>query len=323
MPGYKRFSNKMKHQINALALALSIYCGTTNVKAQESPVKVNYKVNMDKSVAFDYEKTDPGSYTIILKFKELSNANERDEQELGLKNYSGSLLTLKPTNKERGIGFSYTYASIRGKLNPKYNADFIYLLPCKKGTRVKAANVGFLGAAYFGNTTPDDWCVYKFYTLTEDTVTSVRKGVVVSVADLHETGSPGQVAYSSKSNDIIIEHADGTLATYKGFKHGSMVVKVGQTVFPGTTLGINSQSNANSKHGITLSVTYLKSTEGIGLKGKTLQNSKSLYGFVTPHFYTDAGADTILTAQQEYAGADTPEIIKKEFTKKELKQSMK
>jgi hypothetical protein len=314
----------MKHHISALVLFFFVYCSTaTNVKAQESPVKLSYNVNMDKTVTFNYEKTDPGSYTIILRFKQLSNSSESEEQELGVMNYSGSLLTLKPTDKERGIGFSYTYSSVRGKLNPKYNADFIYILPCKTGTKVKVADVGFLGAAYFGNTTPDDWKVYKFYTQTEDTVTAVRKGIIVSVKDLHETGDAGNAAYSSKVNDMIIEHADGTLATYKGFKHGSIAVKAGQTVFPGTTLGINSKSTTNSKPGITLSVTYLKSTEDIGLGGKTLQNSKSLYGFITPHFYTDGNANTVLTAQQEYTVADSPDILKKEFTKKELKQSIK
>lgn len=315
----------MNHQISALVLFFSIYCSTTtNVKAQERPVKITYNVNTDKTVAFQYEKTDPGSYTILLKFKQLGNSTEREEQELSVVHYSGNLLTLKPTDKERGIGFSYTYSSIRGKLRPRYDADFIYILPCKKGTKVKVSDVGFLGAKYFGNTTPDDWKAYKFYTQAEDTVTAIRKGIVVSVKDLYETGDANNnVAYSSKVNDMIIEHADGTLATYKGFKHGSIAVKEGQTVFPGTVLGINSQSNANSKPGIILSVTYLKSTEGIGLEGKTLQNSKSLYGYVTPHFFTDDNANTVLVVKQEYTGADSPEILKKEFTKKELKQSMK
>ncbi|WP_316814308.1 hypothetical protein [Pedobacter heparinus] len=314
----------MKHHFSALVLFFSIFCGTTtNINAQERPLKVTYTVNSDKTVAFEYEKTDPGSYTVILKFRQLSNCSESDEQELSAVHYSGSLLTLKPTDKERGIGFSYTYASIRGKLRPKYDADFIYILPCKKGTKVKVSDVGFLGAKYFGNTTPEDWKVYKFYTQTEDTVTAVRKGIVVSVKDLYETGDANNAVYSSKVNEMIIEHADGTLATYKGFKHGSIAVKEGQTVFPGTALGINSQSNANSKPGIILSVSYLKSTEGIGLEGKTLQNSKSLYGFVTPHFYTDGNANEVLAVKQEYTAADSPDILKKEFTKKELKQRIK
>lgn len=312
----------MKSKLKLTVLFLSFSFTIVKVKAQNNPVKISHQVNTNKSVDFDYQKTDPGSYTVLLKFTNLTNSSQALEQEFSVKNYTGIMLTLSPEKKEEGIGFSYTYSSIRGKLNPKYNADFIYLLPVKSGKKVRVAEASFLSAKYFGNTTPEDWKVYHFYTPVEDTITAARKGIVVDIKDLYETDAAQDVSYTSKINELTIEHADGTLAIYKGFKKGSIAVKTGQTVFPAAALGINSKYNSNSKFASSLSIIYLKSTD-ISTRKQGLQNSKSLYGFVTPRFCTAEQPNVILTAQQEYTAADTPELIRKEFTKKELKMVMK
>ncbi|MEZ2337222.1 hypothetical protein AB6735_16370 [Mucilaginibacter sp. RCC_168] len=308
----------MTNRIKAIAFALLNCYFIINVSAQDSEIKINYTINTNKNVDFNYEKNDLGSYTINLKFTNLINSSNAIEQHFTVKSYSGHFLTLSPQNKDQGVGFAYQYSYIRGKLNPKYNAGFVYLLPCKKHKKVMVADVAFVGARFLGKTTPEDWKVYFFYTPNEDTVTAVRKGLVVEVKDLYETEASADLAYKSNVNEIIVEHEDGTLATYRGFKKGSVVVKLGQTVLPGTTLGLNSKFSINYSFGITLLVTYLKSIDIES--SRDTQNSKSLYGFVDPHFCTAENANTTLTAQQEYTEADTPEIVGKELTKKELKQ---
>jgi hypothetical protein len=299
-----------------------LWLSVNTATAQDAPVKVNYVIASNKNVDFSFEKADPGTYTVVLKFNNLTNTYDVGRQEYEAKGYIGRLTTLSPTNKEQGVGFSYSYSYIRGKFKPKYDPDFIYLLPCKKGNKVKATESTFINATYFGSTTPDDWKVYRFYTDAEDTVTAVRKGTVVAVKDLYETAEGG-VAYTSSTNELIIEHADGTLATYRGFKKGSFRVQVGQTVFPGTVLGVNSKSAANGRPGIALLITYLKSSDFEGGRNQNVTNSKSFYGFITPKFYTADNPAATLVAQQDYVSAITPEIIRKEFTKKELKQAGK
>lgn len=289
------------------------------VQAQEPAVKVKYTVNPNKSVTFDYVKTDPGTYTVALKLTNLTNAYASESQNLSAGAYSGRLFSLEPTNKDQGIGFGYGYSYIRGKLKPKIAADFIYALPCKNGAKVKIMEVSFLNATYFGNTTPEDWKVYRFCTATEDTVTAIRKGIVVDIKDIQDTNVPDRAEYSSKINEITIEHPDGTLASYKHFKKGSFTVKVGQTVYPGTPLGINSKYNANSMYGATVMLMYLKSADFEAAKAQNVQNSKSLYGFITPHFFTAEGGDVVLVPQKDYTGATTPELVKKEMSKKEQK----
>ena len=311
----------MNFKLTAFSI-ISFVSSVFYASAQESPLKLSNRTNPDKSVTLEFEKSDPGMYTVILRFSQISNSTDPGNRKFEARNYSGSLTTLTPTNKEQGIGYSYSYSFIRGKLNPKYNADFIYTLPAKNGSKLKVAESTFVNATYFGNTTPDDWKVYRFSTKQEDTVTAIRKGLVVDVKDLHETDQVDGIAYTSKINELIIEHADGSLATYRGIKKGSFAVKVGQTVYPGTTLGLNSKSNGNS-YGVSIMLTYLKSADFDNVKNKTLANSKSLYGFITPHFCTENGADVVLISQQDYTATYLPEIIRKEFTKKELKQQTK
>jgi hypothetical protein len=303
------------------ALAL-LWLSFNTANAQDAPVKVNYVVASNKSVDFNFEKADLGTYTVVLTFTNLTNTYNTGRQEYEAKGYSGRLTTLTPSNKEQSVGFSYSYSYIRGKFQPKYDPNFVYLLPYKNGSKVKATESAFVNATYFGSTTPDDWKVYRFYTDNEDTVTAVRKGMVVAIKDLYETADGG-VAYTSSVNELIIEHADGTLATYRGFKKGSFRVQVGQTVFPGTALGINSKSSGSGRPNIGLLITYLKSVDFEGGRNQNIKSSKSLYGFITPKFCTASNPAAILVAQQDYVSANTTEIIRKEFTKKELKQAGK
>ncbi|WEK18303.1 MAG: hypothetical protein P0Y49_16045 [Candidatus Pedobacter colombiensis] len=308
----------MINKIKLAALGFSLSLGVIKVNAQENPVKISTKVNTDKSVELSYEKPDPGTYTVLVKFRDLTNTDGSNEQDFTVKGYSGNMLTLKPRDAGQSIGYGYSYTYLRGKFEPKYDADFIYVLPYKVGSKVMVAESGFVGAKYFGNTAPDDWKVYRFYSKLQDTVTAVRKGVVVEIRDLHENDISNDVAYTNKSNDLVIEHADGTIATYKGFKKGSFAVVVGETVFPGTVLGVNSKSNANSGFNIGLMLTYLKSKDID--RSRTLQNSKSLYGFITPRFATAENANVILEAKKEYNASLPAEVLKKELTKKEMKK---
>lgn len=305
-----------------MILSLLFAYSFSQLNAQENPVKITRKVNTDRSVDLEFEKPDPGSYTIVLKFGDITNFTSADQEQVGIKNYSGTVYTAKPDNKDKQVNFSYSYYTFRGKLNPKYNADFIYILPYKSGTKVKVAEAGYLYTTYFGTTTPEDWKVYRFYTQDEQPVVAVRKGIIVDVKDLYETESTNEVSYTSKTNELTIEHADGTLATYKGFKKGSIALKVGETVFPSTVLGLNSRTNSNSRYGILLSTIYLKSAD-IEARKQGVREAKSRYGFVTPKFFTTADPGAILVTQQEYIAGVSEEILQKELSKKELKQLRK
>jgi hypothetical protein len=144
-----------------------------------------------------------------------------------------------------------------------------------------------------------------------------RKGIVVDVKDLYETIGDDGVAYTSRTNELIVEHQDGTLATYRGFKKGSFTVKLGQTVFPGTSLGLNSKYDRNGRYNVSVMITYLKTADFE--KSTSLSKSKNYYGFITPHFMTADNANEVLVSQKIYMTSSTPEVVQKEMSKRELK----
>lgn len=299
-------------------LSLKLFCIclfylTVLANAQEKELQIITKANSDKSVSFTAEKRSPGTYTIVMNFKDLNNISSVGNTIYKVKYPNDTFLTLNPSDKTKGIGYGYSYSYIRGELKPKFNPLFLYALPYGKGKKVRAAEASFFNATYFGSTTPEDWKSYRFYTEQPDTVTAIRKGMVVSVSDLYDDDNK-DVSYTSKVNSVIIEHADGSLATYRGFKKG-IIVKEGQTVFPGTALGINSITN--ERYGISLMLTYLKSADFDSRKN--VKETKSLYGFITPYFSTEENLNGILTNQKYYTSVITPEIVQKEMSKKEMK----
>lgn len=288
--------------------------------AQERALVVQSKRNADKSVELTYDKKDPGTFTIQFIFKELDNAS-MTKTVYSVKDYSGVVTTLKPLNKDKSIAYSYTYSSIRGKLNPKVNNEIIYSLPYSAGVRVSSVEANFLNATYFGNNTPDDWKAYSMTTDKQEVVTAARKGLVVQVDDLYEDSSQEGISYSNKRNTVIIEHEDGTLAYYAGLSKGSFQVKVGETVFPGSQLAKNTQKDGG-KYGMTFMITYLKVADMEMNKGKNLSTTKSYYGFVTPQFLLQGQRGTLKNRVQELAEINES-IIAQELSKRELKQMKK
>lgn len=309
----------MKKQLT-LILNLFFCCATSTLYAQEERLTVNAKSNEDKSVSFTAEFTNPGTFTVILNFKELNNSNNVGDNIYKVK-YSGqNFLTLKPSNKDQGIGYSYNYSYIRGELNPKFDKEFVYTLPYTNGKKVRVGESNFVNATYFGSTTPTGWKAYRFFTSQSDTVTAIRKGTVVSIKDIYDMDESGKQAYTSQVNEVIIEHADGSLATYKGFRKG-IYVKLAQVVFPGTPLGLSSNNSGNGQFNISLLLTYLQSVDFA--KKQEIKESKSMYGFITPYFYSLVNGKEVLTSNQTYTVVNSPEISQKEMTKKELKNLLK
>lgn len=302
-------------------LSVFLCCFYFSSSAQEQTLKLSTVVNADKSVDIKFEKTDIGSVTVFLDMKELSNSN-LPNRVFSVNGYNGRLVSLSPLNKEQSIGYSYSYRYIRGKLLPKINPDLVYLLPYTDGTNViRVAESQFLSSKYFGAQEPEDWKVYHFYTSDAATVTATRKGTVIQVRDMHDDSQLKDVSYTSKTNNILIEHPDGTMMEYDGFQLGSIKVKVGDTVFPGQELGTNVR-RSNDKYSISCSLYYLKRPIQSSDANRRMSESSSYYGWVTPLYLTEKGA-IILEKDKNYTATTDESVITKEMSKRELKKYKK
>jgi hypothetical protein len=89
---------------------------------QKDIIEVNYVINLDKSVSFNYKKNHPGSIFLILEFNSLNNTRDNTFKRV-ISSPSGSLIKLKPTNPDEGIGFQYSFQYYEGNLNSKIDYD--------------------------------------------------------------------------------------------------------------------------------------------------------------------------------------------------------
>ena len=85
----------------------------------QQKIEISHIANQDNSVSFNYKKNVSGSYLLVLDFSNLSNTQEQRRINKIVQNKSGSILKLKPINKENGIGFNYKYIYYKGNINSK------------------------------------------------------------------------------------------------------------------------------------------------------------------------------------------------------------
>ena len=290
-----------------------------NASAQDQTLQLSSKRLDNRNVEISYEKSKPGDYTVAIKFNNLTNTSQSSEAVFSVNGNSGILLTLNPTDKNQSINYSYSYRYIRGKLNPKFKENFCYILPYKDGTKVSVVEMGYVNEKYFGAEKLSDWKSYAMYTKQQDTVTAVRKGMVVDIVDKFGDNSSGSVTFTSDKNFIIVEHEDGTLLRYSGFKRGSIAVQLGDDVLPGSVLGINGPAQ-NADYSISLLLYYLNSANFESLEGQTLSNPKSLNKILTPRFTFDGTTCDVVENRKEYTVFNNEEIITREMSKKEFKK---
>ena len=290
---------------------------------------VTYERNEDKSVTFTYFKNTPGSVYAILKFKQLTNANS-DEIRRTIKGYGGRMLTLSPVNQKENIGFSYSSRSIIGNIEAEPDFQFKYVLPFKNEKEVKVRKLSYLGKR-FGNSEPKNWTSFQFLTKLNDTVCAIRKGVVIRIKDeaIIEENDKLEYGYRNKVSSVLIEHDDGTLASYDVLKKDSFMVTVGDIVFPSTALALAGTYDKDNNSQIRLSVYYLDKTMrdyDFDERDKvSYGKQKHIYAYVNPKFYVNLDKSELmnLKANKSYKAFLDESIIQFEMSKREKKRWMK
>lgn len=256
-----------------IVLILSIIV-TNYVYSQAGKIIVKPIRNSDNSVDFTYTKAAAGSYIVSFTFGKLVNS-EITDTKLNATSDSGIFFKLKPTNKNKKIDFSYSYATTQGYLNPVVNPNIIYSLPFKKGKAVK------IYAITRKDMSPESWTSYLVYSKKQDTIFSMRKGIVVIIRNLFEKDydEVSKKTTTIERKQIVIEHADGTFASYSRVEEKSICVTLGQKVDPQTKLGIMDRHN-NDTYKIVFNVYYHEEDK---------KNYRGTEVAFTPNFLTEKG----------------------------------
>ena len=283
---------------------------------QRDIIEVDYIINNDKSVSFNYKKNRPGSYFLILEFNSLNNTRANTFKRV-INGSSGSLTKLKPTNPDEGIGFRYSFKYYKGNLNSKINYDYPYILPFDKGKTNFANELYSLENAYLKKDLPKNWKSYSFEFKNSEIIRAIRKGIVVEIINKFKSKSDKVYSYYSEINSIKIEHKDGSIASYKGFDNNQINVKIGELVFPQTKLGELAKYDSREKYRLYLSLYSFKTIEG-----KSLNNIKSSdieINYITPKFYIN-GDIKELKNRERFEVDYNEDVLFNEMRRREIKK---
>ncbi|PXY01509.1 hypothetical protein DF185_08470 [Marinifilum breve] len=281
----------------------------------QSDIELRYERKSDNTVDFNYSKNVYGTYYLLIKFDDLTNAMQTS-YGTHVSGHTGRFFTLKPKNPSSGIGFSYTYIYQRGRVNPRIKDDMVYMLPFKPNTKVKVQKAEYMGLT-FGKGSPDNFNAFVFKVEKEETVVAARKGLVVEVEDKYKADTTQAYSFVRSANRVLIEHKDGTLAEYSGFKSGTINVKEGETVNPMDPIGIAGRFDSNKNCRLTLMVYYLKTKKLFDSKKE--ENKYNQYGYVNPIFCYKGGR-SLLLPNNYYSSDCNDELITQEFSRREKKK---
>lgn len=281
----------------------------------QSPIKISVNRNADKSIDFNYTKSDLATYFVQVTLHNLRGANSNDVQ-YGIANASsGRLFTIIPSRSENGILYNgYNTKIVKGNPNLKIDHDYIYCLPYETGTEIIVNKLNNLRKELFDEEDPDNFISHAIRTQHEVNVLAIRKGKVVKIEDKYELNPDTSYKYKSSTNNLTIEHPDGSFALYKGFKKGSFKVKEGDIVYPQTILGRNEKYNTEDKsHHLSLTIYHVK-------KSPFDYEPKDRYTYINPKFYINEESTTV-ELKKRFTVPEYPQHLKtKEYSKKELKQ---
>ncbi|WP_372745116.1 hypothetical protein [Lutibacter sp.] len=308
----------MKKIRSWLIILLSIIGINNKLISQNSEITVKAERKQDKTVDISYSKNVPGSYYLKVNFTQLENCYPSKFEGV-IKNTTGNLLKLSPINKELNINFSYTYSFIRGNPNPKVNESFLYILPFKKGDSVKILESTQLSEKYFDAEKDSHWKSFIVNRKNADTIYCMRKGIVVEIKDDFKPET-FDYTYTSKLNRIVVEHDDGTVARYIGFNKDLITVKLGQTVYPQSKLGVLELFD-NELYRLYFDVSFLKEIDFNELKNLNLK-SESQSEHINPYFFSKEGG-LQLVGSKDYVVEFDEALFFEEFSKREKKMYAK
>jgi hypothetical protein len=312
----------------AIKLKIKIFSGmlfvlSVQLFAQVENITIANKVNDDQSIDFTYTKEMAGSYYVHMEFLNISNCYTTEYKGVVMDRV-GTILTLKPANPQQGIGYSYKYRFIRGVPNPKIDEAFQYVLPFKIGKKVQIFEAGSIEEKYFGQEKNENRKSYVVLLKKSDTIFCMRKGIVVKLINEYVDDMPTTTQYTNKRNSVTIEHEDGTLANYEGFQKDSFKVKLGQTVYPYTEIGLVSLfDKTENSYRLDFNVYYLSNVNNLESdQYQSVHNYKSRYKFITPKFFSSDGIVTIETTKS-YKSVFNDAIILQEMSRSEKKKYLK
>lgn len=293
--------------------------GIHKVSSQNQEIFITRVQNWDNSVEFNYVKEGVGTYFLELELENVENvensATLKTLYNFNLTASSGTLFKLYPSDKQSRILCSYSFSYKRGAIEPRVDTSVTYELPFKENKKITIYETTRF------NVNADVWKNYLVYSKTKDTIYGMRKGIVVDIRKFSITSDEkanGQAVTLYKT-EVIVEHADGTNASYTGLDPNLLLVKVNDIIYPQSPLGVMDDIIIDGNRTFKFNVYYFSKEEMANLNGK---KSKIIEKSVMPYFLTDNGIKK-LASDYKYIVTCNDAISSQEMTSEEKEKFSK
>lgn len=215
---------------------LILFLFTITLFADDNSVRIK-AAKVGEYILVSGENKNPFSVTVTYKvdFKNLSTDVKMPMLFVMKPQSKAEVLKLHIDRKD--FAFKAHYDWTLGSKDAKHDDAYVYRLPYKAGTS-QMVSQGFNGKfTHFGKS---QYAVD--FNLKEGTgVYAAREGVVIITKSDSNRGGASK-AFEKDANHVIIEHSDGTLASYDHLKQNSVVVKIGEKIQRGALIGYSGKT---------------------------------------------------------------------------------
>ena len=170
----------------------------------------------------------------------------------------------------------------QGFLNPVLDPAVTYVLPFKKGKKVT------IYVSTRPDISPEKWKKYIVHSNLPDSIYSMRDGLVVAIKTIIRFDKD-QVTKQASLKEIVVEHPDGTFASYLGIEENSIAVKIGQSINSKSYMGVMDKIN-NGGYRFIFDIFYHELDD---------KNYRGNLVTVNPSFITQKGVEK-LESKKEY-----------------------
>ena len=152
-------------------------------------------------------------------------------------------LTFSIIDPSKPSRFSTSYNTLIGRISSRYDKNYIYALPFQRGTR-QLLTQGFKGAATHKGKSA---YALDFAMPIGTPVHAMRDGIVVATESKH-TEHGFSPAFANKSNYVIIQHEDGTMAMYGHLNTNGVKVRLGDRVYKHSHIAYSGKKYSSGPH---------------------------------------------------------------------------
>ncbi len=242
----------MRRRLAAIVFAL-LLGGTTALSAKPFVVVTEEKHGDQVSLYANLQNTTCVNFELTLTLTNMrSSAPLPITRELTQE--KTLLTTLSKINPAEKWSFKYRFQLVVGRSNAKPDLAHVYKLPFSPESKFPLRS-GYGGRANRGVAANEYILIWDMPEGTP--VLASREGTVVGIRDdSNEHGLTDE--FRSKSNVVVIEHEDGTLAEYVHLKYQGAAVKLGQSVKTGDLIGYSGNTGFTRTPSLLVRISCVK-----------------------------------------------------------------